>query len=72
MPSGVAWPSENQAARITEAARLLQQRCHRCLVIDTESGFVRLGKARQLAERLEAEYYHLDELAQLRSLLRPH
>lgn len=64
--------SENQAARITEAARLLQQRCHRCLVIDTESGFVRLGKARQLAERLEAEYYHLDELAQLRSLLCPH
>ena len=64
--------SENQAARITEAARLLQQRCHRCLVIDTESGFVRLGKARQLAERLEAAYYHLDELAQLRSLLRPH
>lgn len=64
--------SENQAARIAEAARLLQQRCHRCLVIDTESGFVRLGKARQLAERLEAEYYHLDELAQLRSLLRPH
>ena len=64
--------SENQADRITEAARLLQQRCHRCLVIDTESGFVRLGKARQLAERLEAEYYHLDELAQLRSLLRPH
>ncbi len=64
--------SENQAARITEAARLLQQRCHRCLVLDTESGFVRLGKARQLAERLEAEYYHLDELAQLRSLLRPH
>ena len=64
--------SENQAARITEAARLLQQRCHRCLVIDTESGFVRLGKARQLAEHLEAEYYHLDELAQLRSLLRPH
>lgn len=64
--------SENQAARITEAARLLQQRCHRCLVIDTESGFVRLDKARQLAERLEAEYYHLDELAQLRSLLRPH
>ncbi|WP_455110043.1 VWA domain-containing protein [Porphyromonas sp.] len=64
--------SENQAARITEAARLLQQRCHRCLVIDTESGFVRLGKVRQLAERLEAEYYHLDELAQLRSLLRPH
>lgn len=64
--------SENQAARITEAAQLLQQRCHRCLVIDTESGFVRLGKARQLAERLEAEYYHLDELAQLRSLLRPH
>ncbi|WP_455513488.1 VWA domain-containing protein [Porphyromonas sp.] len=64
--------SENQAARITEAARLLQHRCHRCLVIDTESGFVRLGKARQLAERLEAEYYHLDELAQLRSLLRPH
>lgn len=64
--------SENQAARITEAARLLLQRCHRCLVIDTESGFVRLGKAHQLAERLEAEYYHLDELAQLRSLLRPH
>ena len=64
--------SENQAARITEAAQLLQQRCHRCLVIDTESGFVRLGKTRQLAERLEAEYYHLDELAQLRSLLRPH
>nr|WP_311447867.1 VWA domain-containing protein [uncultured Porphyromonas sp.] len=64
--------SENQAARITEAAQLLQQRCHRCLVIDTESGFVRLGKARQLAERLEAEYYHLDELAQLRSLLRSH
>ena len=64
--------SENQAARITEAAWLLQQRCHRCLVIDTESGFVRLGKARQLAERLEAEYYRLDELAQLRSLLRPH
>ena len=63
--------SENHAMRIAEAAKMLQRRCHRCLVIDTECGFIRLQQARHLAESLHAEYYHLDELAQLRSLLHP-
>ena len=57
--------------RIAEAAKMLQRRCYRCLIIDTESGFIRLKQARHLAESLQAEYYHLDELAQLRSLLHP-
>ncbi len=63
--------SENHAMRIAEAAKMLQRRCYRCLIIDTESGFIRLKQARHLAESLQAEYYHLDELAQLRSLLHP-
>lgn len=63
--------SENHTTRIAEAAKMLQRRCHRCLVIDTECGFIRLQQARHLAESLHAEYYHLDELAQLRSLLHP-
>ena len=63
--------SENHAMRIAEAAKMLQRRCYRCLIIDTESGFIRLKQARHLAELLQAEYYHLDELAQLRRLLHP-
>ena len=50
--------SENHTTRIAEAAKMLQRRCHRCLVIDTECGFIRLQQARHLAESLHAEYYH--------------
>jgi magnesium chelatase subunit D len=34
----------------------------RTLVIDTESGFVRLGYARKLANELQAQYYRLEQL----------
>jgi magnesium chelatase subunit D len=33
------------------------------LVLDTESGYVRYGKARELATALGAEYLSLDELS---------
>lgn len=60
---------ENDELRITRAAEALQRRCYRCLIIDTEQGFLRLRRAEQLAARLEAEYYPLDQIAELRSLL---
>jgi magnesium chelatase subunit D len=33
------------------------------LVLDTETGFVRLGRARQLAEAMQAEYRILEDLS---------
>ncbi|BEV70988.1 putative cobaltochelatase [Paludibacterium sp. THUN1379] len=44
-------------------ARQLADEGHATLVLDTESGFVRLGQARQLAEALQADYLALDELS---------
>ncbi|TAN71322.1 MAG: VWA domain-containing protein [Methylobacter sp.] len=44
-------------------AALLAERGVPALVLDTETGYLRLGKARQLAEALGAEYLTLEELS---------
>ncbi len=44
-------------------AELLAERGVPALVLDTETGYLRLGKARQLAQALGAEYLTLEELS---------
>jgi len=44
-------------------AALLAERGVPALVLDTETGYLRLGKARQLAQALGAEYLTLEELS---------
>jgi magnesium chelatase subunit D len=44
-------------------ATLLAERGVPALVLDTETGYLRLGKARQLAQALGAEYLTLEELS---------
>jgi magnesium chelatase subunit D len=44
-------------------ARLLAERGVPALVLDTETGYLRLGRARQLAQALGAEYLTLEELS---------
>jgi len=44
-------------------AALLAERGTPALVLDTETGYLRLGKARQLAQALGAEYLTLEELS---------
>jgi len=46
-----------------EFAHLLAKRGVPALVLDTETGYLRLGKARQLAQALGAEYLTLEELS---------
>lgn len=41
----------------------------RFLVIDTETGFIRLGLAKKLANELKAEYYKLDDLKNIRKIV---
>ncbi|TDR79823.1 putative cobaltochelatase [Paludibacterium purpuratum] len=43
-------------------ARQLAEAGHAALVLDTETGFVRLGQTKQLAQALSAEYLPLDQL----------
>jgi len=54
-----------QNAQADGAIPAAKQICNdnvRLIVIDTESGFIRLGKAKSLAQQSEAEYYTIDEL----------
>jgi len=44
-------------------AELIAERGVTALVLDTETGYLRLGKARQLAQALGAEYLTLEELS---------
>jgi len=46
-----------------EVARLIKQEGIRMLVIDTESDFLNLGLAREIAEASDAQYIKLEELA---------
>ncbi|MCV4230887.1 VWA domain-containing protein [Virgibacillus sp. LDC1] len=45
-----------------EAAKLIHAAGIRCLVLDTEQGFVKLGRSRELADALGAEYRFLDHV----------
>ncbi|WP_256587660.1 VWA domain-containing protein [Pseudomonas sp. Irchel 3E13] len=47
--------------RLSKSAALVPLPCASVL-IDMESGPVRLGRARQLAEQLQADYWHMDQL----------
>lgn len=60
---------ENSIEHIHKVAEALSQRCYRTLVIDTEHGFLRLGKARKIAEYMNGEYYRFDEIVQLKELI---
>ena len=51
-----------QPAHLRHAAAALAKKQIATLVLDSEQGFVRLGKARELAGWLEAKYLLLDEL----------
>jgi magnesium chelatase subunit D len=46
-----------------DLSRRIAEAGHRALVLDTESGYVRQGKAKALADALGAEYLPLDELS---------
>jgi magnesium chelatase subunit D len=46
---------------LTELAARLSMEPIRFALIDTESGWVRLGKGKRLADNLHAEYVHLDD-----------
>ncbi len=50
--------------RLRDAGTLNPSRCP-ALLVDIESSPIRLGRARQLAEQLGAEYRHIDTLATL-------
>lgn len=54
--------SENGLDKIENVARKFALLKIRCILIDTESGFVRLGYGRKISEWLGAEYYHIDQL----------
>ncbi|MCT4644754.1 MAG: AAA family ATPase [Carboxylicivirga sp.] len=41
----------------------------RFIVIDTETGFIRLGMAQKLAKTLEAEYYKLEDLKEIKQII---
>lgn len=47
----------------SQSLYLAGKSAHRALVLDTESGYVRYGKAKQLAEALEADYLPLEDLS---------
>jgi magnesium chelatase subunit ChlD-like protein len=48
--------------RLRDLPALLPLSCP-SLLLDTERAPIRLGRARQLAQTLQAEYYHIDDLA---------
>ncbi|MDY5938854.1 MAG: VWA domain-containing protein [Phocaeicola sp.] len=60
---------ENKSERIVATCRGLATSCSRRIVIDTESGFIRLGKSRELAEHLDGEYYRLDDISRIQEVL---
>lgn len=60
---------ENSIECIHKAAETLSKRSYRILIIDTEHGFLRLGKARKMAEYMNGEYYRFDEIVQLKELI---
>ena len=37
-------------------------------VIDTESGFIKLGLAKELAQKMGASYFHVDKISEDRLL----
>ena len=53
---------ENSTENITTAALQLQKQAERMIVIDTEESFLRLQKAKKLAEVIGAEYHTLEQL----------
>jgi magnesium chelatase subunit D len=62
--SGDPWPQALQVARQLAQARAV------CLVLDSEVGFIRSGRARELAETLGAKYLPLEGLSAEELLLR--
>jgi magnesium chelatase subunit D len=56
-------PGEDPWEQAAQAARELAGQEIPSLVVDTEEGFVRIGRARELAQFLHAEYLSLQELS---------
>jgi magnesium chelatase subunit D len=63
LTDGRATAGPRPRERAARAAALLGATGTACVVVDCESGPVRLGLARDLAERLRAQYRPLDEVA---------
>ena len=45
-----------------EIAEKIKKEKIKCIVIDTEEGFIKLEMARTLSEAMEADYYRLDNI----------
>ncbi len=52
-----------------EAAKKAAKEPIRFIIIDTETGFIRLGMAQKLAKTLEAEYYKLENLKEIKQIV---
>ncbi len=61
--------SQNPMEAVLKVAQKSAKEKIRYLVIDTETGFIRLGLAKKLASELGAEYYNLDELKNIREIV---
>ncbi len=55
--------NQNPWQETLQIAELLANRSFPALVLDTETGYLRLGRARQLAEAMAAEYLTLEDLS---------
>jgi len=62
--NNVALGREDPEMEIERLSRGLSKQPIRFIVIDTETGWVRLGKAKNLADRLGAVYVHLDAFSE--------
>jgi magnesium chelatase subunit D len=60
--SGVAAQALAASAEVEPVAALIEQQRVPSVVIDTETGFIRLGLARAIAQAMEAKYIQLEDL----------
>ena len=60
--------SENPVAESKQWARILGTLPVNCIVIDTETGFIKLGLAKELCKLMNGSYYAMDTISADRSL----
>ncbi len=60
---------ENSDQSLNQIASGLAKQVEKSIVIDTETGFVRLEKAKRLAASLEALYYTMDQLEDIEEII---
>ncbi len=60
-----SYKGENTLENIRQVAEKYEPLQIRIFLIDTECGFIRLGYAKQIANWLNADYFHIDDLKEL-------